>query len=1048
MSRAPRRSRRGAFVLLFLALAASPAAAGEALSPWPDWGADAQRVHDAVRTDDTETLERLLAAGLPRAGVDVALLATRALEAREAGDPAAASLAAAARAQAAGYARLLPAHRGLVTMCERQLALDAAQAAQEVALCTLYGQVRQAAVEGRLKDLVEVLEARPIRAQDAPWSLWAAESLRLAGTGAARLRRAGVARELLTAAWERLVHLDWAWGQVRAAAELGDLAVQAGDVAATESWRRRTIAATTALHDRTEEGKARRVLAAVLSGRGALREALAEADRAVELLEGEAALGELGIALRNRASILASLGRHDDALQTAERARTHLLAQGLGDQAAAALSTMAAVQQQRGRWAAAIDLYERALAETGAGTRERASILGRIGALRLQMGDPASALDLLSRACDAYRALGDRAGAATRTNTLGTALRQLGRAEDALEAHRAALVDLVALERASWMAATHLEIALDLRALGRHPEALEAFAAARAGYRAVDDRVGEARAGDFLGRLLRERGDPAGALLLHDQAAAVHAEAGKPLEVAWALREAAEDLLALDRPLEAAARLDRSLDMDRDALRGLADEEAEGGLGWHGLGSDLGLRIVRRALALPTPPPPAALAIQALRYVEEGRARLLAAGLGRPRDLLGEELPAALLEDEAAARAVLAHERATAARDAASRQRLDAAARDLDTALRAIERSTRRAAWVCAPAPDIAGIQAALLEDEALVCFEPVDDVVAAIVLRRASASITFLPDAQAIRDDAWSFVELAGTADGPEARLAARLHERLLRPLAAQLAGAARLVFAPDRTLERVPFGALITGGVDGVPTRLLEQVEVCVVPSGTVLALLRREARGRPPGRGLVAVAVPGGVPALGLAPLPGSVAEIDTLVALQDHASAVRLVDREATREHLRAALDAVDGRLDVLHLACHATMDPDRLHLSGLRLAEGALVTPTDLATWRIPADLVVASACESAHGRDLVGEGTQGLPRAFLLAGAARVVVSAWRVPDDTTGALLHRFHALRRAGGRGTAAALREAQLERLRAGGRLAHPYHWAAWTLHGLPE
>jgi CHAT domain-containing protein len=109
---------------------------------------------------------------------------------------------------------------------------------------------------------------------------------------------------------------------------------------------------------------------------------------------------------------------------------------------------------------------------------------------------------------------------------------------------------------------------------------------------------------------------------------------------------------------------------------------------------------------------------------------------------------------------------------------------------------------------------------------------------------------------------------------------------------------------------------------------------------------------------------------------------------------------------------------------------------------------ELATWRIPADLAVLAACETARGRVVAGEGVLGFPRAFFLAGVPRVVVSPWRVSDETAGPLLQRFHALVAKDGLAPGAALRQAQLERLKAGGPLAHPYHWAGFMLWGLPD
>ena len=99
-----------------------------------------------------------------------------------------------------------------------------------------------------------------------------------------------------------------------------------------------------------------------------------------------------------------------------------------------------------------------------------------------------------------------------------------------------------------------------------------------------------------------------------------------------------------------------------------------------------------------------------------------------------------------------------------------------------------------------------------------------------------------------------------------------------------------------------------------------------------------------------------------------------------------------------------------------------------------------------------SACETALGRRLEGEGVIGLATAFQYAGARSVVASLWRVADLSTARLMEVFY---RCLARGMAKdeALREAQLALARAPIRddderladFSNPYHWAAFQLIG---
>ncbi len=61
-------------------------------------------------------------------------------------------------------------------------------------------------------------------------------------------------------------------------------------------------------------------------------------------------------------------------------------------------------------------------------------------------------------------------------------------------------------------------------------------------------------------------------------------------------------------------------------------------------------------------------------------------------------------------------------------------------------------------------------------------------------------------------------------------------------------------------------------------------------------------------------------------------------------------------------------------------------------------------WRLDADLVTLSACESGLGPMVRGEHFVGFSQAFLLAGSRSVVVSLWPVRDDATSLLMGRFY--------------------------------------------
>jgi len=61
-------------------------------------------------------------------------------------------------------------------------------------------------------------------------------------------------------------------------------------------------------------------------------------------------------------------------------------------------------------------------------------------------------------------------------------------------------------------------------------------------------------------------------------------------------------------------------------------------------------------------------------------------------------------------------------------------------------------------------------------------------------------------------------------------------------------------------------------------------------------------------------------------------------------------------------------------------------------------------WKLDAELVTLSACESALGRQGGGGGLLGFAQAFLLAGSRSVCLTLWEVDDTATVLLMDRFY--------------------------------------------
>jgi CHAT domain-containing protein/Tfp pilus assembly protein PilF len=143
---------------------------------------------------------------------------------------------------------------------------------------------------------------------------------------------------------------------------------------------------------------------------------------------------------------------------------------------------------------------------------------------------------------------------------------------------------------------------------------------------------------------------------------------------------------------------------------------------------------------------------------------------------------------------------------------------------------------------------------------------------------------------------------------------------------------------------------------------------------------------------------------------------------------------------------------LHFATHGVLDSERPGLSALVLsmvdAEGkqqdGFLRANDIYNLKLPAELVVLSACQTGLGKEIKGEGLVGLTRGFMYAGSARVVVSLWSVNDKATADLMTRFYKKMLKQRERPAAALRAAQVEMLKQK-QWQSPYYWAAFTMQG---
>jgi CHAT domain-containing protein/tetratricopeptide (TPR) repeat protein len=186
-----------------------------------------------------------------------------------------------------------------------------------------------------------------------------------------------------------------------------------------------------------------------------------------------------------------------------------------------------------------------------------------------------------------------------------------------------------------------------------------------------------------------------------------------------------------------------------------------------------------------------------------------------------------------------------------------------------------------------------------------------------------------------------------------------------------------------------------------------------------------------------------------LPFSRQEADAILKLAPAGTAMKAIDFQASQE---TVINAELGQYRIIHFATHGLLDTQHPELSGVLLSlvdergqpkEGFLQLH-EIYNLKLPAELVVLSACQTGLGKDVKGEGLVGLTRGFMYAGAARVMASLWKVDDEATAELMKQFYQGMLQEGLAPAAALRAAQVEMWKENPRKS-PRDWAAFVLQG---
>jgi CHAT domain-containing protein len=776
---------------------------------------------------------------------------------------------------------------------------------------------------------------------------------------------------------------------------------------------------------------------------------------------------------------------------------------GLRGEEAEPLINLGFVEYRRGAWQDSLWLLAQAegLLDPKSEPYRLGQITGGMGEAFIETGMHEAGLVKLRESLEYFRQAKRPVGVAVLTWDIGKTLHLMGDHPAAFDALRRALADAESLEELPLVAMCHEYLGRAYAATGDRDAALEHFHSALNLHGRVGNRMEAARTVALMGRVYQQEGRLKKARRLYKRALATFRRLSDHVDEAATLY--ALGSLELERGDTEAAEvsLRQSIEVTQSVRRGSSSTDLAAA--FSAAVHERSEKYVECLMRMHASDPSRGLDALAFESSESARARSLSELLratatslvpGLDRQLAEQErsLRQAIRVKEDARMALLGgkYERSELEELKAELSRLSAEYERVEETIRVRHpgygQIVRPAGW------NLRRIRDQVIDDETvLLAYSLGAERSYGWAVTRGGLVSYELPPRQLVERAAERVYKLLseGLGRGDKEELEAAVRElggMILTPAAAVLRGKSRVVVIADGALNYVPFLLLPVSAEGDEP--LIATREVVNAPSASVLGQLREEAgRRAPPAKTLAAFGDP--VFASNYAMRKGEGRGVDLAVVQKMEGEDLRSNLRDITPtgdspnpatirpltfaglelENLRkvvgdsfvaADFDATRDRLQatdlsefaILHFATHGFLDPKSPEKSGLMLstvdreggAREGFVGLRDVYNLRAPVELVVLSACRTALGKDVRGEGMIGLTRGFLYAGASSVVSSLWKVDDEATSELMRRFYDNMLRRGMTPAAALRAAQ-NSIRQEPQWRSPYYWAAFTLQG---
>ncbi len=775
-----------------------------------------------------------------------------------------------------------------------------------------------------------------------------------------------------------------------------------------------------------------------------------------------ATLNNLGAAYR-------ALGELQKALDVYAQALPIWKALGNHRGEAVTLSNLGGVYRSLGEQEKALEFYNQSLvrAREVKDRRIEGETLNNIGAVHRVLGNQRQALEFFNQALEIRRAVGDRRGEATTLNNLGSLSVSLGENQKALEFYDPSLKLWRTVGDRSGEAGTLHNTGEVFYITGEKDKALKYFNEALALRRAVEDYQGEATTLYGIARIERDEGHLP--------------EAQRDIEAVLVIVEKLRSKVASPE-LRASyfANVQKYYEFYITLLMSLHKQTPAK----HFDASALQASERARARSL-------------LDLLQEAKADLKqnveATLLAREKRLLDLINAKAALQAQAYGNA----QRAAAAKSLG--EEINQLSNEYESLQEQIKKSNPRYAELTnTQAPTLAEISKLLDEQTLLLEYKLGDERSYLWVVSSNNLESYELPARSEIETLAQEVYKLlvernrrltGETTAQTQSRLetteqrlqnaVSQLGQMLLAPIATQL-GNKRLVIVADGALQFIPFGVLTMPKANQA---LIATNEVVNLPSIAVLSQLRRDGGKSSKANKSVAVFAdpvfeqddprlqsaqqkkPGApnnstpTQALRDVDLEQNANGLPRLMASREEAKMITrfapkntfftALDFEASRER---ATNAEIGQYRILHFATHSLLNTSRPELSGVVLSlfdnrgneRDGFLRLNQIYTLKLSSELVVLSACQTALGKEVKGEGLIGLTRGFMYAGASRVIASLWKVDDEATSELMKLFYQNHLQKKLPASQALRAAQVE-LQKQARWRSAYYWGAFVLQG---